>query len=386
MRYSFDKFKTAYQRQLFDELNAVAATAPSEDAGDDEIMDYAVRLYDKYSVCRYPFISIQHALDEPRADLRQLYERLVSGGSTLQYLLRGILMDNRDSIIAAQVRDGRRETAIEALQEAERHASDMPERWRRELWYRMALAYAYGDERGRSAVRAQEYFEKGFSAGDERCHEHLVRLVKEYGTDGRGKVRAPLGQRLRSAMSLKVDESDVRSSSYGVFRASCLVVGLAAAAYLGYRCLTTQFDWQSLVNWNMMTSPLSSVLALVVWVLYIPNWISFKIKSYKVDPETGKKTRNRDMVDNAYEWVFPFFANLILIPFVITVALFYAIMGLFSAVAAIMPVAAAVVAVVVTVSIYRVSGKLRPYRIRKAVVMLLMAFYVAMVVWIGTLL
>ncbi len=61
-------------------------------------------------------------------------------------------------------------------------------------------------------------------------------------------------------------------------------------------------------------------------------------------------------------------------------------MGLFSAVAAIMPVAAAVVAVVVTVSIYRVSGKLRPYRIRKAVSMLLMALYVAMVVWLGTLL
>ena len=385
MRYSFDKFKTAYQRQLFDELNAVAATAPSEDAGDDEIMDYAVRLYDKYSVCRYPFISIQHALDEPRADLRQLYERLVSGGSTLQYLLRGILMDNRDSIIAARVREDRRETIAEAYHEAEIHASDMPERWRRELWFRMAMAYSY-DDNSHSLSKAQEYLEKGVAAGDERCREHLDGLLKKYGTDSRGKVRVPLGQRLRNALSMRVDESDVRSSSYGVFRVSCLVVGLVAAAYLGYRCFTTQFDWQSLVNWNMMTSPLSSVLVLVSWGLYIPNWISFKIKSYDVDTNTGKMTRNRNVVNNAYEWVFPFFANLILIPFMITVALFYAIMGLFSVMVTVVPVLAAVFAAVLTVLIYRVSGKLRPYRIRKAVVMLLMAFYVAMVVLIGTLL
>ena len=385
MRYSFDKFKTAYQRQLFDELNAVAATAPSEDAGDDEIMDYAVRLYDKYSVCRYPFISIQHALDELRADLRQLYERLVSGGSTLQYLLRGILMDNRDSIIAARVREDRRETIAEAYQEAEIHASDMPERWQRELWFRMAMAYSY-DDNSHSLSKAQEYLEKGVAAGDERCREHLDGLLKKYGTDSRGKVRVPLGQRLRNALSMRVDESDVRSSSYGVFRVSCLVVGLVAAAYLGYRCFTTQFDWQSLVNWNMMTSPLSSVLVLVSWGLYIPNWISFKIKSYDVDTNTGKMTRNRNVVNSAYEWVFPFFANLILIPFMITVALFYAIMGLFSVMVTVVPVLAAVFAAVLTVLIYRVSGKLRPYRIRKAVVMLLMAFYVAMVVWIGTLL
>ena len=385
MRYSFDKFKTAYQRQLFDELNAVAATAPSEDAGDDEIMDYAVRLYDKYSVCRYPFISIQHSLDEPRADLRQLYERLVSGGSTLQYLLRGILMDNRDSIIAARVREDRRETIAEAYHEAEIHASDMPERWQRELWFRMAMAYSY-DDNSHSLSKAQEYLEKGVAAGDERCREHLDGLLKKYGTDSRGKVRVPLGQRLRNALSMRVDESDVRSSSYGVFRVSCLVVGLVAAAYLGYRCFTTQFDWQSLVNWNMMTSPLSSVLVLVSWGLYIPNWISFKIKSYDVDTNTGKMTRNRNVVNSAYEWVFPFFANLILIPFMITVALFYAIMGLFSVMVTVVPVLAAVFAAVLTVLIYRVSGKLRPYRIRKAVVMLLMAFYVAMVVWIGTLL
>lgn len=385
MRYSFDKFKTAYQRQLFDELNAVAATAPSEDAGDDEIMDYAVRLYDKYSVCRYPFISIQHALDEPRADLRQLYERLVSGGSTLQYLLRGILMDNRDSIIAARVREDRRETIAEAYHEAEIHASDMPERWQRELWFRMAMAYSY-DDNSHSLSKAQEYLEKGVAAGDERCREHLDGLLKKYGTDSRGKVRVPLGQRLRNALSMRVDESDVRSSSYGVFRVSCLVVGLVAAAYLGYRCFTTQFDWQSLVNWNMMTSPLSSVLVLVSWGLYIPNWISFKIKSYDVDTNTGKMTRNRNVVNSAYEWVFPFFANLILIPFMITVALFYAIMGLFSVMVTVVPVLAAVFAAVLTVLIYRVSGKLRPYRIRKAVVMLLMAFYVAMVVWIGMLL
>lgn len=385
MRYSFDKFKTAYQRQLFDELNAVAATAPSEDAGDDEIMDYAVRLYDKYSVCRYPFISIQHALDEPRADLRQLYERLVSGGSTLQYLLRGILMDNRDSIIAARVREDRRETIAEAYHEAEIHASDMPERWQRELWFRMAMAYIY-DDNSHSLSKAQEYLEKGVAAGDERCREHLDGLLKKYGTDSRGKVRVPLGQRLRNALSMRIDESDVRSSSYGVFRVSCLVVGLVAAAYLGYRCFTTQFDWQSLVNWNMMTSPLSSVLVLVSWGLYIPNWISFKIKSYDVDTNTGKMTRNRNVVNSAYEWVFPFFANLILIPFMITVALFYAIMGLFSVMVTVVPVLAAVFAAVLTVLIYRVSGKLRPYRIRKAVVMLLMAFYVAMVVWIGTLL
>lgn len=386
MKYGFDKFNTAYQRKIFGELDAIAATEPAEGAAPDAIMEYAIRLYDKYGTCRSPFTTLQRALDEPRADLRRQYERLVRAGSPLQYLLRAVLVDNTDSIVAARVQDGRRVTRLEELQEAERHENEMPERWRRELWYRLGMAYACGDESTRSTVKAQEYFEKGLSAGDERCHEHLERMVREYGTDRSGRVREPLGQRLRSALSLRVKESEVHSSSYGVFRLTCLLVGLAAAAYIGYRCFTTDFDWQSLVNWNMMTSPLSSVLAAVVWVMYIPHWISFRIKSYKVDTETGRKTPNRNVVDNAYEWVFPFFANLILIPFVITVVIFYIIMGLFSAVAAVMPVLAAVVGVVITVSIYRLSGKLRAYKIRKGVTMLLMALYVALVVWLGTLL
>lgn len=58
-------------------------------------------------------------------------------------------------------------TRIEALQEAERHEAELPERWQQELWYRLGLAYSYGDD-GRSAKRSQEYFEKGLAAGDER--------------------------------------------------------------------------------------------------------------------------------------------------------------------------------------------------------------------------
>lgn len=384
MGYLFDNFKTQYQRKMFGELSAVADTVPAEGADDEAIMDYAVRLYDKFGLCRGPFMSLPQALDEPRADLRRQYERLVQAGSPLQYLLCGILVDGRDSIIAAPERGGVRMTRIEALQEAERHEAELPERWRHELWYRLGLAYSYGDD-GRSAKRSQEYFEKGLAAGDERCREHLSRLTAKYGTDSSGRVREPLGQRMRNALSLKVPESEVRSSSYGVFRLSCLVAGLAVAAYLCYDLLTSGYDWQSLVNWNMMTSPLSSVLALVVWVMYLPHWVSFELKSYWVDDETGKKTRNRDVVDNVYEWIFPIAANLVLIPFMITVALFYVIMGLFSVVAAVMPFVAAIVAAVVSIYIYRVSGKLRAYKVRKAVTMLLMAVYVAVAVWITTL-
>lgn len=384
MGYLFDNFKTPYQRKIFGELSVIADTVPAEGADDNEIMEYAVRLYNAYGPCVSPFWTLAEALDEPRADLRRQYERLVAAGSPLQYLLRAILVDKTDSIIAAQERGGVRMTRLEELLEAERHEAEMPERWQRELWYRIGIAYTYGDD-GRSAKLAQEYFEKGVAAGDERSRERLEKLVGKYGTDRSGRVREPFGQRMRRAMSLKVEESEIRSSSYGVFRLSCLVAGLAVAAYLGYALFTSGYDWLSLVNWNMMTSPLSSVLALVVWVMYLPHWIGFEVKSYWVDTETGKKTPNRDVVDNMYEWIFPFVANLVLIPFFITVVLFYIIMGMFSVVAVLMPFVAAIVAAAVTIYVYRISGKLRAYRIRKPVTMLLMAVYVAVTVWITTL-
>ena len=385
MKYTYPANLTAYQTTLFDALNAVAETCPDDSCTDpDEIMRYALRLYNEFSPCLSPFANSPHALDEVVDDLRRQYDRLVRLDSPLRYLLRGIYGKPNPEYLALCVDPS--VVRYEGLKEAESHIDEYSVEWQSELWYWLGITCTYGDPKYRSTTEAYACFGKGADAGHEKCKKQMALLAKKHRVDKTGKIHAGWGERFRAYIRKPAEESPARDANYRMLRLACLIVSVVASVYLGYRYITSDFDWMSLVNWNMFSSPFAGLLFIVSWFLYLPHWSWFEVKPYLVNKQTGEATPHHDVVDTAYGSILvPIVTNLLLAPLAIAAVLYYVLMGIFSIVVFLLPYLAAVLTILAGLWIYRSMGKLVRYNIRTFGCVVATLVYLTAVVWLALL-